>query len=51
MTPEDPRFAAAVRVARRTLAARIAERELAESLAVAAREKRALADNDPNGSR
>jgi hypothetical protein len=46
MTPEHPRFAAAVRVARRALAERIAERALAEPFTVAAGDQRALADTD-----
>jgi hypothetical protein len=44
MPLEDPRFAAAVRVAKRALAERIAKRALAEAITVAAAEKRALTD-------
>jgi hypothetical protein len=39
MTPDDPAFAAAVRVAKRALAERIAKAALAEPIRIAARDK------------
>jgi hypothetical protein len=51
MTPDDPAFAAAVRVARRALAERIAKAALAEPIRIAARDKAAgQTTNSPSGN-